>query len=97
MALRESHVKQGDLPSFKASTKARDPRYRWYVERYGVTCWELDAMDPRQLRTEVEGHIRDLIDVEHWERCAKVEQVERESLIQVMQSWRNSISVQASK
>jgi len=97
VALTASHVKQGGLPSFKADTKARDPRYQWFVKRYGRTCWELDAMDPPQLRDEVEEHILGLIDVEYWARCKRVEEAERESLVEVMRAWKETISMPASK
>jgi hypothetical protein len=36
------------LRSFPASDKAKDTRYKWFVQNYGDRCWELDAMDPRQ-------------------------------------------------
>ena len=32
------------LPSFPASDKKKDPRYKWFVANYGKQCWELDAM-----------------------------------------------------
>ena len=35
------------LPSFPASDKKKDTRYKWFVGRHGDRCWELDAMDPR--------------------------------------------------
>jgi len=38
------------LPSFPAADKQKDMRYKWFVSRYGNRCWELDAMDPRDLR-----------------------------------------------
>src|SRR5215510_5368086 len=41
------------LPHFDAETKAGDARYRWFVERYGRRCWELDAMNPVELRDRV--------------------------------------------
>lgn len=97
VALKESHVEHGDLSPFEAVTKAKDPRYRWFVKNYGRTCWELDAMDPRQLREEVEAHIYSRMDLEYWERCALVERAERESLVEVMQGWKDSISMQAQK
>jgi len=50
-------------------------------------------MDPRQLREEVEEGILELIDAEHWERCKRVEAAERASLVEVMESWRKSISL----
>jgi hypothetical protein len=34
------------LPSFPASDKRKDPRYKWFVANHGPRCWELDAMDP---------------------------------------------------
>jgi hypothetical protein len=40
------------LPSFPASSKRKDPRYSWFVEHHGTRCWEIDAMDPRDLREE---------------------------------------------
>ena len=50
------------LPSFPASAKRRDPRYEWFRRRSGDRCWELDAMDPRDLRLRVEHEIQALID-----------------------------------
>jgi hypothetical protein len=42
------------LPSFPATDKHKDPRYKWFTARYGARCWELDAMDPNELRNCVE-------------------------------------------
>jgi hypothetical protein len=42
------------LPSFPASDKKDDKRYEWFVTNYGKRCWELDAMDPNDLRECVE-------------------------------------------
>src|SRR5262245_54386981 len=39
-----------DLLSFPASDKKKDKRYGWFVRNFGVWCWELDAMDPNDLR-----------------------------------------------
>ena len=58
------------LPSFPAADKRKDPRYRWFVKNFGHRCWELDAMDPRDLRERVTEEIKELIDAEAWERCA---------------------------
>jgi hypothetical protein len=38
------------LPSFPATDKKKDTRYPWFVKNYGDRCWELDAMDPNDLR-----------------------------------------------
>jgi hypothetical protein len=50
------------LPSFPASDKRKDPRHKWFVRNYGKRCWELDAMDPNDLRDRVEEAIKDEID-----------------------------------
>ena len=37
--------------------RSKDPRFRWFVRNYGDRCWELDAMDPNDLRALVEEAI----------------------------------------
>jgi hypothetical protein len=76
-----------DLPSFPAIDKKNDPRYAWFVEHYGKTCWELDALDPNDLREIVEQAIQDEIERDAWERCAAVEKAEKESLRTVLDRW----------
>jgi hypothetical protein len=85
--------------SFPAHTKSQDPRYRWFVEQYGPTCWELDAMNPNDLRARVEEAIFDYIDVEAWEAMQRVERVECQSLQEILGRWQeaSSKSRQASK
>jgi hypothetical protein len=76
------------LPSFPVSDKKKDPRYAWFVENYGDDCWELDALDPNNLRTAVEDAIRAEIEPTAWKRCEIVEKAERESLRHVLDSWK---------
>jgi hypothetical protein len=78
-----------DLPSFPAADKVKDPRYRWFVSNYGNTCWELDAMDPNDLRQCVEAAIKDLIEPEAWAKCEQMNRAEKGSLRFVMERWRN--------
>jgi hypothetical protein len=75
------------LPSFPASDKRKDPRYQWFVRNFGHHCWELDAMDPNDLRTCVEREINKLIEPEAWERCEVVNKAEQESLRTVLDGW----------
>jgi hypothetical protein len=88
IALRREHT--ADLPSFPASDKAKDPRYKWFVRHFGNQCWELDALDPNDLRRLVEEAILDEIEPIAWERCAVVEAAERDSLRGVLDSWRGA-------
>jgi hypothetical protein len=76
-----------DLPSFPARDKKKDPRHEWFVEHYGKTCWELDALDPNELRDIVEQAIQAEIEPVAWERCATVEEAEKESLQTVLDRW----------
>jgi hypothetical protein len=75
------------LPSFPASDKRKDPRYRWFVERYGARCWELDAMQPNDLRARVEQAIEEVIDPEAWERCERAQEAEQHSLETLLDKW----------
>lgn len=81
-----------DLPSFPASTKAKDPRYRWFVENYGRDCWELDAMSPNVLRHRVEYEIARRIDQAAWQRAIEVEGIEIQSMADFHRAWQSRLS-----
>jgi len=76
-----------DLPSFPASDKRKDPRFKWFTGRYGDQCWELDAMDPNALRDCVEKEIKKLIEPIAWSRCERINTAEKNSLREVMAKW----------
>jgi hypothetical protein len=80
IALTQGDTEDFDLPSFPASDKSGDSNYRWFVENYGNTCWELDAMPANMLRQRVEEEISTLIDGDAWEHRLIAEAAERESL-----------------
>jgi hypothetical protein len=75
------------LPSFPASDKRKDTRYPWFVERHGTRCWEIDAMDPRDLRECAELAIEELIEPTAWARCETVNAAELESLQTILSAW----------
>lgn len=76
------------LPSFPVANKSKDPRHSWFVRNHGDECWELDAMDPRDLRECVELAIREQIEPVAWERCATVNAAEQESLRTLLSGWK---------
>jgi hypothetical protein len=94
----DTHV---DLPSFPAKTKGPragsrgDPRYRWFLDRYGSRCWELDALSPVVLRERVKDAILAQLDLEAWHRADVAEAAERDSLTSILNAWPKSISGQA--
>ena len=86
IALTREQVK--GLPSFPATDKRKDPRYRWFAANRGDRCWELDAMDPNDLRGCVEEKIAGLIEPTAWARCVKVNHAEQESLRSILSNWK---------
>ena len=78
IALTAEHTRS--LSSFRASDKCKDPRYRWFVQNYGDEAWELDAMDPRQLRDLVDAEITALIDPALWAEQEALQNHERRSI-----------------
>ncbi len=76
-----------NLPTFKASEKRKDARYRWFVENYGDECAELDALDPNDLRARVEEAIKAEIEWEAWKRCSACQLAEQQSLTHVLEKW----------
>lgn len=76
------------LPSFEVETKRSDPRHDWYVRRYGNKCWELDAMDPNDLRARVWQQIETRLDLPAWEHAKAIEAAEVESMRDFHATWR---------
>jgi hypothetical protein len=86
IALTREHV--NSLPSFPATDKRKDPRYKWFVRNFGHRCWELDAMDPNALRACIKREIKKLIEPVAWKRREVVNRAERESMRTVLDSWK---------
>lgn len=97
IALTKADVTERGLPSFDAADKAKDPRHRWFRERYGSRCWELDALPPPILRESVEAEIRQRMDMDAWEHDRAIEQAEIQSMGEFLDEWQETISRQVSK
>jgi hypothetical protein len=85
IALTRKHV--AGLSSFPATDKRKDPRYRWFRDIYGDRCWELDAMDPNDLRDCVQQAIVELIEPVAWQRCETINRAEQNSLRTILENW----------
>jgi hypothetical protein len=85
IALTAEHTRS--LRSFSVESKKRDPRYAWFKKTYGDECWELDAMDPRQLRALVRSEVTALIDQELWEGQEALEEREKKSIEIQLRTW----------
>lgn len=75
------------LPSFAAKTKSGDSNYKWFVSNYGEKCWELDAIDPNELRQRVREQIETRLDLLAWERAKEIEATEVESMHKFHTAW----------
>jgi hypothetical protein len=78
--LRDDCDQLGRRPAFTVKTKSKDTRAPWFRKAYGQLCWELDAMDPRDLRWRVKREIKRQIEPEAWERRRVVDKGERDAL-----------------
>lgn len=54
--------------------KITDSRARGYIREFGNESWELDALEPRTLRTLITTEIRSRIDADAWEERRRFEQ-----------------------
>jgi len=90
IALIDKDVYEGNLPSFRAETKVGDSRYQWFRDNFGDTCWELDALSPVVLRNRVADSILSELDLEAWQQATNIELVEKLSMEQFFQSWKNT-------
>ncbi len=66
--------------------KRSDNRAAGFIQEYGTDCAEIDAIPPSELRRRVADAIDRHIDVERWNRLLKVEEAERETLLQFSQT-----------
>ena len=84
IALTLDQVKQYKL--IPNPTKLADPRSQAYVAQYGDQCWELDAIEPRELQRLVKDAIEEHVDREVWETSLDQEEKDRTSLTKTFAS-----------
>ncbi len=78
VALTIEQVEDLKLPPDPA--KVSDSRAAAYIERYGESSWELDAIEPELLVSLVEGKIRELVHPGAWETALKQQESEQNTL-----------------
>jgi hypothetical protein len=81
--------------SFSVESKSKDKRYKWFKRTYGDQCWELDALDPRELRAVVETEITALIDRELWDHQEAHQEREKKSIEALLRWWANVESLRS--
>lgn len=57
--------------------KEADSRSSGYTEKYGSSCWELDALEPKVISKLIEKKILSYLDTDRWEETMAEEQAAR--------------------
>jgi hypothetical protein len=65
IALTMEQIEEFNPPPNPA--KITDPRAKWYIEKYGKTSWELDALPPKELIRLAESAVGEIIDKKLYE------------------------------
>lgn len=78
LALTKEQVEEYDPPPNPA--KMSDSRARKYVEEHGAESWEVDALNPTQLRDLIEGAFREVTDLDKMNEVIQREGKERKHL-----------------
>jgi len=60
--------------------KLTDSRSSWYVKEHGSSSWELDALDPKVLRSLLKAEILQYRDEDLWQEAVKEEEEGKERL-----------------
>lgn len=68
-------------------TKMTDTRATWYVQQYGATCWELDALEPAVIAQLIRDAVMELRDEDLWQEAVDEEAQHRSHLAAVSKNW----------
>lgn len=71
IALTMEQIREFNPPPNPA--KITDPRAKWYIEKYGKTSWELDALPPRELIRLAENAVKNIIDIDLYKEMLEEE------------------------
>lgn len=85
IALTMAQVREFSPPPNPA--KLSDARARGYIERYGRSSWELDALSPTTLGGLIEDGVNDLLDAKAWKAAKAIEDEHRRKLAVVVERW----------
>lgn len=78
IGLTTEQVKKYNPPPNPA--KFTDPRANWYIEQFGKTCWEVDALNPKILHQLVTSNIQSLIDMDKFNSIIKQEETDKKRM-----------------
>lgn len=85
VALNMDQITQYDCPPNPA--KVEDSRYKKYVEEYGTSSWEMDALEPFDLQRLCEHEIKHLLDAKKYDARVAERDATVNQLGEVAQGW----------
>lgn len=85
LALNWDQVQQYNPPPNPA--KETDSRAAGYVERFGQSSWELDALDPTVIDQLIETHIRSICDLKKFKKRQQEQEAQRKQLTGAAARW----------
>jgi len=85
LALNFDQVGRWNPPENPA--KETDSRYESYVEKFGASSWELDAVEPATLAELVRDQVESLIDFDLWEEIEKQERTYKDELERLAKNY----------
>jgi hypothetical protein len=78
IALTMAQVRQFNCPP--NPTKTTDARAAGYIEKFGHESWEVDALDPKEMRRIAERAIKSCLDVDAYNAIIQQEREETAEL-----------------
>lgn len=85
IALNYDQVEEHNPPP--NPTKLTDTRAKEYIAKYGMSSWELDALDPDILVELIQSRIMDYQDMDLWEKRVEIEDKDRAALKLMADNW----------
>lgn len=71
VALNMDQIEEHNPPP--SPTKVSDSRAKGYIDAYGSSCWELDALEPKTLDELIRSSVGDYIDDAKWKAAGALE------------------------
>lgn len=85
LALNFDQVERYDPPPNPA--KMTDSRFDGYVDRFGESCWELDALEPNVIAALIRDEIAGIVDQDEWDASMAREAERRADLETCAERW----------
>lgn len=87
IGLTTAQIKKYNPPPNPA--KVTDPRADAYIEQFGPTSWEVDALNPKVLHELVRKNVEDRIDMALFKKMLKREQSDKSKLEEIKDQFEN--------